>query len=96
MCEAVQVGCYSGHTYAQEPRTITKDGRHYRIRRVLRRWREPGGPCFAVVMEGEEERVVCYHGKSERWCERPAILTNNWLRAKERASSKTLSKEAQR
>lgn len=67
MREVVHVECYSGHTYAQEPRAITRDGTRYPVQRMLRGWREPGGPCFAVTVGDGEEIVLCYDEVFQRW-----------------------------
>jgi hypothetical protein len=47
----VEVTCYSGHTYAQEPRAITWHGQHYEVKNILKRWRTPQGPGFRVQVE---------------------------------------------
>ena len=44
----VQVECYSGHTYAQEPRAVEWRGQRYEVVRVVKRWRIPTGPAFRV------------------------------------------------
>ena len=67
VCEPIQVECYSGHTYAQEPRTIKWQGRVYRVEKILSRWREPAGPCFLVVT-GEDIRLrIRYIEETDRW-----------------------------
>ena len=48
MNELIQVECYSGYTYAQEPRAFTWRGQRYEIERVVKRWRTPQGPGFRV------------------------------------------------
>jgi hypothetical protein len=45
---SVRVECYSGYTYAQEPRALDWQGQHYVVRRIVRRWRAPEGPGFRV------------------------------------------------
>ena len=67
MTEQVQVECYSGHTYAQEPRMIvTRDGIH-RVRRVLVRSREPRGPRFVVLTDERTWIDIQYAEESDRW-----------------------------
>jgi len=44
----VQVECYSGHSYAQEPRAFEWRGHRYQVVRVVKRWRTPSGPAFRV------------------------------------------------
>jgi hypothetical protein len=48
MSETVQVECYSGYTYAQEPRAVEWHGQRYEVKRIARRWRTPQGPGFRV------------------------------------------------
>jgi hypothetical protein len=48
MQSPIRVECYSGHTYAQEPRAFEWEGRRYRVERVVKRWRTPTGPGFRV------------------------------------------------
>jgi hypothetical protein len=48
----IRVECYSGHTYAQEPRAFEWEGRRYQVERVVKRWRTPAGPCFRVEVAG--------------------------------------------
>ncbi len=48
----IRVECYSGHTYAQEPRAFEWEGRRYQVERVVKRWRTPAGPGFRVEVAG--------------------------------------------
>ena len=48
----IRVECYSGHTYAQEPRAFEWEGLRYQVGRVVKRWRTPAGPCFRVEIAG--------------------------------------------
>jgi hypothetical protein len=52
MSETVQVECYSGYTYAQEPRAVEWQGQRYEVKRILKRWRTPQGPHFRVEVAG--------------------------------------------
>ena len=45
------VECYSGHTYAQEPRVVVWRGQRHRVTQVKERWRTPDGPAFEVQTE---------------------------------------------
>lgn len=62
-----QVECYSGHTYAQEPRAIIWQGRRYPVAQVERRWRSPEGPAFWVSTETGEQFQLHYHETARRW-----------------------------
>ena len=52
MQASIRVECYSGHTYAQEPRAFEWEGLRYQVERVIKRWRTPAGPCFRVEVAG--------------------------------------------
>lgn len=43
-----RVECYSGYTYAQEPRALHWQGRRWEVTAILDRWRQPTGPVFIV------------------------------------------------
>ncbi|MEJ2560866.1 MAG: hypothetical protein P8186_32525 [Anaerolineae bacterium] len=52
MNETVEVECYSGYTYAQEPRAVEWKGQRYEVKRIVKRWRTPQGPHFRVEVAG--------------------------------------------
>lgn len=52
---SVHVNCYSGYTYAQEPRALEWHGRRYEVKRIVKRWRTPEGPCFRVEVAGGQQ-----------------------------------------
>jgi len=61
------VECYSGHTYAQEPRAFTWRGRRYVVEAVERVWRTPEGPHFLVKTgEGSTYELV-YDEAEDAW-----------------------------
>jgi hypothetical protein len=64
---ADSVECYSGHTYAQEPRALMWRGRHYVIDCVEARWRTPRGPAFSVLTETGERFELHYDELDVRW-----------------------------
>jgi hypothetical protein len=68
-----QVECYSGHTYAQEPRAIVWQGRRYTVAQTERRWRGPEGPAFCVSAETGERFQLHYHEAMGRWAIHPQI-----------------------
>jgi hypothetical protein len=69
--DAGQVECYSGHTYAQEPRAIVWRGRRYSVAQIERRWRCPEGPAFWVNTETGERFQLHYHEATRRWAIQP-------------------------
>ena len=65
--DAGRVECYSGHTYAQEPRAFGWQGDRYRVLQVLERWRTPAGPAFRVQADVEGEFELVYDEAADRW-----------------------------
>lgn len=61
------VECYSGHTYAQEPRAFTWQGRRWVVQTLERAWRTPEGPCFLVQVEGDGRFRLLYREHADRW-----------------------------
>lgn len=62
-----QVECYSGHTYAQEPRAFVWQGRRLEVEAVETRWRTPEGPVFRVRVQSGEGFELRYHETEDRW-----------------------------
>jgi hypothetical protein len=60
MSISVQVECYSGHTYAQEPRALLWHGERYQVERIIHRWRTPQGPGFQVEISGISDSDTQY------------------------------------
>jgi hypothetical protein len=65
--ESDHVECYSGHTYAQEPRSLVWQGERYRVAQIEGRWRTPEGPAFRVTADPEEIFELLYHEAEDRW-----------------------------
>jgi hypothetical protein len=61
------VECYSGHTYAQEPRAFTWRGRRYVVQAVERAWRTPEGPHFVVRTEEGNTYELAYDEVGNAW-----------------------------
>lgn len=65
--DAVSVECYSGHTYAGEPRAVVRPRGRQEVTAVLRRWREPEGPAFRVRLEDGTTATLFYNEASGDW-----------------------------
>ncbi|KPL25061.1 MAG: hypothetical protein AMJ93_01030 [Anaerolineae bacterium SM23_84] len=63
----VSVDCYSGHAYAQEPRSFVIDKDRRKVKAVHRRWREPAGPRFEVLADDNATYVLAYDEAADRW-----------------------------
>jgi hypothetical protein len=70
------VECYSGHTYAQDPRAFRSGDERRLVIAVRRRWREPAGPAFEVVADNGATYVLSYNEAADCWqaseCGNPA------------------------
>lgn len=63
---AVQVRCYSGHTYAGRPRSFTWHDEEVAVEEILSQWREPVGPAFNV-RTGRGAFVLAYEERTGQW-----------------------------
>jgi hypothetical protein len=61
------VECYSGHTYAQEPRAFVIGSVRRAVTAVLARWREPKGPVFAVSANDGCAYQLGYDEAADTW-----------------------------
>lgn len=61
------VKCYSGHTYAEEPRSFEWGGVEYEIEQIEKAWREPGERRFLVRVGGNKSFELCYNGTEDNW-----------------------------
>jgi hypothetical protein len=64
----IEVRCYSGYTYAEEPRSFVWQDRELRVESIERAWQEPGRRLFRVVTHNGELFELCYNEADERWC----------------------------
>lgn len=70
--DAGRVECYSGHTYAQEPRSVVWRGSRYPVVHVQARWRTPDGPAFCVETDQGMGFELFYHEIEARWTVQPS------------------------
>lgn len=61
------VYCYSGSTYAEGPRALDWEGKHYLVDRVETTWRTPEGPAFQVQTKPGSRFALRYHESEDRW-----------------------------
>ena len=72
MSISVHVECYSGYTYAQEPKTLEWGEQLFEVVRVVKRWRTPTGPVFRVEVTASQSQVpklvdLHYLELEDRW-----------------------------
>jgi hypothetical protein len=63
----VKVKCYSGHLYAEEPRSFVWQEGELEIRSVEKAWQEPTGRLFRVVTQDGRLFELCYNETTDRW-----------------------------
>ena len=61
------VKCYSGHTYAEEPRSFQWEGVEYEVEEIERAWLEPGERHFQVRTGDSKLFKLCYNETKNKW-----------------------------
>ncbi len=62
-----RVECYSGSTYAQEPRALWWQGQRYEVARIIARWRALREVGFRVETESGQPFALPYDENQDRW-----------------------------
>ena len=65
--ENLKVNCYSGHTYAERPRSFLWQDTEYQIEEIEKAWLEPGGRCFQVRTRDNKLFQLCYNETKQQW-----------------------------
>ena len=63
----VQVKCYSGYIYAQEPQSFIWQEKENRIESIEKAWQEPGKRLFKAVTEDGKLFELCYNETNDQW-----------------------------
>ncbi len=63
----LEVMCYSGHTYAEEPRSFRWRGVEYQVKEVEKAWQEPGERHFQVRTGDNKLFILCYNEAKQQW-----------------------------
>jgi len=63
----IKVKCYSGHVYAEEPRSLVWQDKELGIKSIEKAWQEPGTRLFRVVTEDGKLFELCYNEAADRW-----------------------------
>jgi hypothetical protein len=71
----LMVECYSGHTYAQEPRAFVWHGQRHVVQAVERAWRAPEGPHFLVCTEEGDFFDLAYDEAKGVWSVRERLAS---------------------
>jgi len=62
-----EVKCYSGHTYAESPRSFCREGVEYEVEKIERVWQEPGERHFKVRTGGNKSFHLWYNEMKKQW-----------------------------
>jgi len=65
--DKIKVNCYSGHTYAEEPRSFVWESVEYEVEEIERAWVEPGERYFKVKTRDNKLFRLCYNEAEDRW-----------------------------
>jgi hypothetical protein len=63
----VEVKCYSGYIYAQEPQSFIWQEKENRIESIEKAWQEPGKRLFKAVTEDGKLFELCYNETADQW-----------------------------
>ena len=66
--DKLKVNCYSGHTYAERPKSFQWQGIKYEVEEIERAWREPGERHFQVrTRDNKLLFILCYNELEKQW-----------------------------
>ncbi len=65
--DSVKVDCYSGHTYAERPRSFLWQDMEYEVQEIEKSWQEPGERHFQVRTRDNKLFQLCYNEIEKRW-----------------------------
>ena len=63
----LEVSCYSGHTYAERPRSFVWQGVDYEVTEIEKIWQQPGERCFQVSTSDNRRFNLCYNETQHQW-----------------------------
>jgi len=63
----LKVNCYSGHTYAEQPRSFLWQGIEYEVEKIEKSWQEPGQRLFRVTTKDNKLFQLCYNETEKQW-----------------------------
>ena len=65
--DKLEVSCYSGHTYAEEPRSFRWQGVDYEIAKIEKAWQEPEERHFQLRTRDNKSCQLCYNERQKEW-----------------------------
>ena len=63
----LEVKCYSGHTYAERPKSFNYNGIEYEVEKIEKSWLEPRERHFKVRTVDNKTFHLCYNERQNRW-----------------------------
>ncbi len=63
----LKVDCYSGHIYAERPRSFLWEGVEYEVEEIKKEWLEPGERHFQVRISDNKLFQLCYNEMGKQW-----------------------------
>ncbi len=63
----LKVNCYSGHTYAERPKSFEWEGVEYKVEEIEKAWVEPGEKHFQVKTRDNIRFTLCYNEAKDQW-----------------------------
>ena len=63
----LKVKCYSGHTYAERPKSFQWEDKEYEVQEIEKAWLEPGERHFQVRTKDNKTFRLCYNEAKDQW-----------------------------
>ena len=63
----IKVNCYSGHIYAEQPRSFLWEGIEHEVETIEKVWLEPGERHFQVRTKYNKMFQLCYNETEDQW-----------------------------
>ena len=65
--QPVEVECYSGQRFGEQPRSFRWQGKRYSVEHIEKEWLEPGHRHFRVLTRGDGRFELVYNEQQEKW-----------------------------
>ena len=64
---SLKVNCYSGHTYAERPKSFEWQGVKHEVEMIEKAWQEPGNRLFQLITKDNRRFRLCYDETQKQW-----------------------------
>jgi hypothetical protein len=65
--DKLKVKCYSGHAYAERPKSFQWQGIDYEVVEIEKAWQEPGEKHFKIRTKDSKLFNICYNELEKDW-----------------------------